>query len=240
MEPWRVFFALAGPFMGTFVATLASAWPAAPKQVLGRSRCARCGAVVPLSAQVPLLSYAVRKGRRTCCGGRIPRVYPIGEAWGAGVGLLAALEPGAVQASLAAAAGFTMIHVGLVDLRRFSIDLRGLAVLFALMLADAAWRGSWPAALSRLATGAVLGSVFAALAQVRRDPGGRRGMGDGDALLAGVVGTLVGWRLAAPTVAAAAIAPLLIQLISRRRGPAPLGLWLCAAATPAMAFALSV
>jgi hypothetical protein len=74
----------------------------------------------------------------------------------------------------------------------------------------------------------MLALVFELLRRfVRR--GGRAGLGQGDVMLAGLLGLLVGWRLAAPMVCAAALAPLAIQLARRKFGPTPLGFWLCMA-----------
>jgi leader peptidase (prepilin peptidase)/N-methyltransferase len=231
---WRVFFALIGPFAGTYAATLASAWPRAPRPVFGASVCAGCGAAIAPWRQVPLLSWVAQGGRRVCCGGRIPRTYPIGEALGLGAGLLAGLQPTLAQGALQLAVGLTLAYVALVDLRRFSIPLAGLAALAVETAVMLALRGDLADAVQRLATGSLLAAALAAVRLgVRRDD--RAGLGWGDVMLAGVAGVLVGWRLAPAVVAAAALAPLAIQVATRRRGPVAFGLWLCLAAAPAAA-----
>ena len=224
----RLFFALSGPFVGDYVSTWAAAWPRAPRPVLGRSRCARCGApIAPLRA-IPLVSWAMRQGRRSCCGGRIPVVYPLGEAAGLAAGLAAAFAPSLATAVWGYAVGMALAYVALVDLRRFRIPTGGLV---ALALAAGVAVVAAPQSeerLARLATGAVLALLFEVLRRLVRR-GGRAGLGEGDVMLAGVLGVMVNWRLAAPMVFLAASAPLAIQLARRKYGPTPLGLWLCIA-----------
>lgn len=223
----RLFLALSGPFVGDFVATLAAAWPRAPRPILGRSRCARCGAPIAPARAIPLVSFALQRGRRDCCGGRIPIVYPLGEAAGlvAGIGA-AALAPNLAAAVWGYAVGMTLAYVALVDLRRYRIPTVGLVALALLAGLLVIAEPQSEQRLARLATGAVLALVFELLRRlVRRD--GRAGLGEGDVMLAGILGVLVNWRIAAPMVFVAAAAPLAVQLSRRKFGPAPLGLWLC-------------
>jgi leader peptidase (prepilin peptidase) / N-methyltransferase len=221
----RLFLGLSGPFLGDYVATLAAAWPRAPRPILGRSACSRCGAAIAPARAIPLVSWALQRGRRSCCGGRIPRVYPLGEAGGLIAGLAAAgLAPSLAAAVWGYAVGMALIYVALVDLRRYRIPTGGLV---ALGLAAALAVLLQPEArLARLATGAVLALVFEVLRRLVRR-GGRPGLGEGDVLLAGLLGIVVNWRLAAPMVFLAAAAPLAVQLAHRKFGPTPLGFWLC-------------
>ena len=221
----RLFLALSGPFVGDYVATLAAAWPRAPRPILGRSACARCGAPIAPARAIPLMSFALQRGRRSCCGGRIPVVYPIGEAAGLVAGLAAAiLAPSPAAAAWGYGVGMALIFVALVDLRRYRIPTGGLVALG--LVAAAAVAASPEERLARLATGAVLALVFELLRRLVRR-GGRAGLGEGDVMLAGILGVLVNWRLAAPMVFIAAAAPLLLQLARRKYGPTPLGFWLC-------------
>jgi prepilin signal peptidase PulO-like enzyme (type II secretory pathway) len=225
----RAFFLLVGPFAGDYVATFAAAWPRLPTPLLGRSSCARCGAPIAASRAIPLLSWLTQRGRRACCGGRIPVVYPLGEAAGLVSGLAAMLQPSLPLAAWSFAAGLALGYVALVDLRRFSIPWSGLAGLaLALCLAIAA-EPTTGAKLARLATCCALALAFEVLRRFA-GRGGRLGLGAGDVMLAALLGGLVGWRLAAPMVSLAALAPLAIQVTRRRFGPTPLGFWLCLSA----------
>jgi leader peptidase (prepilin peptidase)/N-methyltransferase len=222
---WRAFLLLVGPFAGDYAATLATAWPRRPRPVFGRSRCSRCGAPIAAVDKVPLVSWMLKRGRRTCCGGRIPIVYPIGEAAGLASGLAAALSADPIVAAWAFALGLTLTYIALVDLRRFSVPAWGLAALALEAAAAVASEPTLSAKLARLAAGGALALALEALRRfVRR--GGRSGLGGGDVLLAGLLGALVGWRLAAPMISIAALVPLAIQYTTRKSGPTPFGLWL--------------
>jgi prepilin signal peptidase PulO-like enzyme (type II secretory pathway) len=167
----------------------------------------------------------LRGGRRRCCGGRIPIAYPIGELAGLTTGIAAAAAVQPLVQGWIFAFGLTLTYIALVDLRRFSIPIFGLAALAieaALALAAAP---STEVRLARLATGAAVALALEVLRRfVRR--GARSGLGGGDVALAGLLGVLLSWRLAAPMVGLAALAPLGVQRITRKTGPAPLGFWL--------------
>jgi leader peptidase (prepilin peptidase)/N-methyltransferase len=221
----RLFLLLSGPFVGDYVATLAAAWPRAPRPVLGRSRCARCGAPIAPVRAIPLASWALQRGRRGCCDGRIPIVYPLGEAAGLVAGAAALFIPSLPAAIWGYALGLTLAYVALVDLRRFSIPTWGVVALAIEAGVAVAAEPRTDAKLARLATGVVLALVFELLRRfVRR--GDRPGLGEGDVMLAGVLGVVVNWRLAAPVVCLAALAPLGIQLARRKFGPTAFGFWL--------------
>jgi leader peptidase (prepilin peptidase)/N-methyltransferase len=221
----RVFLLLSGPFVGDYVATLASAWPRAPSPIVGRSRCARCGALIAPSRAIPLVSWALQRGRRGCCDGRIPLVYPLGEAAGLAIGVAQLFAPSLGAAVWLYAVAMTLAYVALVDLRRFSIPTWGLVALAIEAVIAVIAEPRMEEKLARLATGAVLALVFELLRRLVRR-GGRAGLGEGDVMLAGILGLLVNWRLAAPMVFVAALAPLAIQLARQKFGPTPLGLWL--------------
>jgi leader peptidase (prepilin peptidase) / N-methyltransferase len=221
----KAFWLLLGPFAGDYVATFAVAWPRSPRPLFGRSRCGRCGAPIAASSQIPLVTWLVKRGRRSCCGGRIPAVYPIGEAAGLAGGLAAAAAAQPLVGAWIFAVALTLTYIALVDLRRFSIPAWGLGVLALEVALALAAEPAMDDKLARLAAGAALGLGFETLRRLVRR-GGRPGLGVGDVLLAGLFGALVGWRLAAPMACLAALAPLAIQRISRRSGPVPFGFWL--------------
>ena len=229
----RAFLLLLGPFAGDYAATLASAWPRAPRPVLGRSHCSRCGARIGPFAQAPLVSWGLQRGLRTCCGGRIPLVYPIGEAAGLASGVAAACASGVALQAWTFAVGLTLTYIGLVDLRRFCLPAWGLAALGLEAAVAIAAEASMEAMLARLVAGGALALGLETLRRFGARGGKRRarpGLGGGDVVLAGLLGALVGWRLAAPMVSVAALAPLTIQWMKRRSGPVAFGLWLSIAA----------
>jgi leader peptidase (prepilin peptidase)/N-methyltransferase len=221
----RTFLVLVGPYAGDFVATFAVAWPRRPTPLVGRSHCGRCGAPIALGGQIPVVSWLLKRGRRGCCGGRIPIAYPIGEAAGlvSGVAAAVASEP-AVQAWIFAV-GLTLTYIALVDLRRFSIPALGLGALALEAALALAVTPTTEGKLARLATGGALALALETLRRFARR-GRRPGLGGGDVMLAGLLGVLLNWRLAAPMVSLAALAPLAVQRVNRKSGPVPLGFWL--------------
>ena len=223
----RAFLALLGPFAGDYAATLAAAWPRLPRPLTGRSTCAMCGAAIAPASQVPIASWLWLRGWRACCGGRIPIVYPLGEAAGLAAGLCAATASDPASEVWVFALGLTLTYIALVDLRRFSIPMWGLALLA--LEAAAVVVVSPGERLARLATGAALALVLEALRRFWRR-GERPGLGAGDVILAGLLGVLVNWRLAAPMVCVATVSPLALQYIRGKSGPTPLGFWLNLAA----------
>ena len=224
----RAFLVLLGPFAGDYAATLASAWPRAPRPMTGRSRCSRCGAQISLFTQIPLVSWAFQGGRRRCCGGRIPLVYPIGEAAGLASGVAAACAASPAVQAWTFALGLTLTYIALVDLRRFSIPAWGLAALgleAALLIAASP---SMEAKLVRLAGPAARwrwrwrrcgGSARAAEAAERQRPRrrrchARRATGDPGGVVASRAGS----------ERRRAGAQLTLQWLRRRSGPVAFGL----------------
>jgi prepilin signal peptidase PulO-like enzyme (type II secretory pathway) len=223
----RAFVLLLGPFAGDYAATLAASWPRAPRPIVGSSRCAMCGASIQPMAQLPVVSWALLRGRRSCCGGRIPIVYPIGEAAGMVTGIAAAVPTTLATEAWIFALGLTLTYIALVDLRRFSIPVWGLAALA--LEATIALAASPGERLARVATGAALALLLETLRRFWRR-GGRPGIGEGDVILTGLLGVVVSWRLAAPMMCVATLAPLAVQYTRRKSGPTPLGFWLNVAA----------
>lgn len=75
----------------------------------GRSHCV-CGAPIPMSRNIPVVSWVLQGGKASCCGARIPAWYVVAEAGfmlaaavGAAVAWPHALVGGAVAIALSAA-----------------------------------------------------------------------------------------------------------------------------------------
>lgn len=235
MAPLNLFWVLIGPFAGLYVATFAVAWPRAPR-LWGRSRCDRCGAPLRARDQVPVLSYLLKRRRRGCCDGTIPRTFPLGEAGGFGIGLIAAAWPQPGPAALVAALGFCLLYLALVDLRRYRLPIPALCRAAALSLVLCAWtrREDLAGDLLGAATAAAFMLLLRRMGTRRGRPEMGTGMGGGDVALAAVVALLAGWRLAPLSLAVAALAPLAIMMFQRRRGPVAFGFWLNLAAIIAL------
>lgn len=225
----RVFWVLIGPFVGLYVATFAVAWPRSPR-LWGRSRCDRCQTPLRARDQIPVLSFLSKRGRRGCCDGKIPPTFPLGEAGGLAVGLMATSWSQPWQAALAGGLGFCLLYLGLVDLRRYRLPIPALCLAAAL----AVWLRAWthgPELPGDLLGAAAVASALLVLRRLGPGRGGADvglGMGAGDVALAAVVALLAGWRLAPLSIAIAALAPLLIMAVNRRKGAVAFGFWLSA------------
>lgn len=192
LDPHAIGVLLCAPFIGSFLATVAVRLPANEPVVWGRSRCRACGQALGVADLMPVLSWAVSRGRCRHCGGAIDRLHPTLElaalavaAWAAfvvdGWLLWATCGLGWILLTLAAT---DLRHYLLPDLLTLPLIVAGLSVAYALD----------PAALPAHAIGAASGFLaFAALAWLYRRLRGRDGLGLGDAKLAAAAGAWTAW-----------------------------------------------
>ncbi|HXV04741.1 MAG TPA: prepilin peptidase [Solirubrobacterales bacterium] len=198
---------LGGLIAGSFTTVVAHRVPRGESIVGPRSRCPGCGAQIAAYDNVPVLSWALLRGRARCCDEAISGRYPLTElALGA---LYAAtvliLWDDPAQLALGLVFVTTLVAVTLTDLERRIIPNKILLVAAVLGVAIAAVAdpGSLPErAIAALAAGGLL--FLAALAYPR-------GMGLGDVKLAAVMGLFLG-RSVAPAILVALLAGSLFGL----------------------------
>lgn len=198
---------LGGLMVGSFVTVVAHRVPRGESIVGPRSRCPGCGMQIAAYDNVPVVSWALLRGRARCCGVAISPRYPLTElALGA---LYAAtvlvLWGNGGEIAIGLVFVTTLLAVTLTDLERRIIPNKILIVAAALGLALAAATdpGSLP---ERLAAGVAAGGLLflAALAYPR-------GMGLGDVKLAATMGLFLG-RSVAPAILVALLAGSLVGL----------------------------
>lgn len=228
---------LLGAVFGSFIATLVVRWPEGRSAARGRSACDGCGAPIGSARLIPIISYAIQRGRAACCGGRINRVHPLAELLGAAIGALSvAVAPDPAQALAGAVLGWLLLTLALLDLRHFWLPNRVTAALalagLAVGIADIP-----PPLIDRLIGGVAGLLVFAAVRYGYRRLRGREGMGGGDVKLFGAIGLWLGWRMLPLILFGAALAGLLWGLVLISRGQAltatsrlPFGVFLALAA----------
>ena len=107
-----IFAVLAGLAFGSFLNVCISRLPRHESVVSPRSRCPRCLAPILVRDNIPLLSWALLRGRCRSCGARIPARYPLVEATAAALFLLCFLEFGLTLRGVAAAV-FCWLLLGL-------------------------------------------------------------------------------------------------------------------------------
>jgi leader peptidase (prepilin peptidase)/N-methyltransferase len=211
-----VWWTVMGLFVGSF---LNVAIHRLPREGLGvnrprRSFCPGCGKELGWSENVPLVSWAVQRGRCRACGWRIPFRYPLVEALTAGLWLLAATatpadERGLLLVRVAVLSGLvvaTFVDFDFYEIPdEVSIGGMVLAPLLSALVPElhastwVAQRYSEGLEVSRvgavagsLAGIAVGGGVLLAIGWVGERLMGREAMGLGDVKLLAAAGGFVG------------------------------------------------
>ncbi len=187
---------LAGLCAGSFLATLAARSETGFAGLwLGRSACPHCRARLTARDLVPLVSFALARGRCRHCGQPISLAYPLTELAAAAVGAVPALMLPPLPALVAALLGWWLLGLALIDLR----SLR-LPDAMTLPLAAAGLALAWlqpdglpvPAFADAVTASVGGGLALAGIALGYRALRGREGMGLGDAKLAAAAGAWLG------------------------------------------------
>ena len=184
-----------GAAVGSFVGAALVRMPEGRSVVRGRSSCDGCGVRLGVAELVPLISFALQRGRCRDCGALIDPWHTVAEAGGALIGIAAALVTGDGCAMVwAALLGWQLLLLGLLDLRHFWLPNRLVAVLALSGLAHGWWLyGDRTELLSETLLGGALGfSGLWLVALAYRRVRGREGLGAGDAKLLGAIGLWVG------------------------------------------------
>ncbi|MGE5189125.1 MAG: prepilin peptidase [Gemmatimonadota bacterium] len=224
-----------GACVGSFMNVVIHRLPRGESIVRPASRCPACGRRIRAWEIVPLVSFALLKGRCAGCRGRISWRYPAVEALtGAGYALILLADgPGALLARdlvffslLVPIAAIDIDHRIIPD----TLSLGGIAVgLLFSFLPGGDWKGS-------LAGGVLGGGVLYGTALAYEKSTGREGMGGGDVKLIAMIGTFLGWRAALLTIFLGSVLGVAGGVLAMRRGgdglktAIPFGPYLCVAA----------
>jgi leader peptidase (prepilin peptidase)/N-methyltransferase len=203
---------LPGLCVGSFLNVVAARVPARRSIVRPGSSCPACDSPIAWYDNIPLLSYALLRGRCRRCGVRISWRYPAVEA------LTAVLIAGCVfkfgltwEAAIAAFFCAALVTVSATDLERFVIPNRIVVPAAAVVLvAQTVLHPSVEWAVAAFAAAAFL--LVAALAY----PGG---MGMGDVKLALLLGAMLGRTVPVALLIGmiAALVPAAVLLIRHGR-----------------------
>lgn len=223
-----------GLVMGSAVTALSWRVPRGESWVHGRSRCPGCQHVLGVFDLVPVLSWALSRGRCRHCGERVSARYPFIELTCGAWALLAWLQTGLTPAyPFVALWGFVLVALLWIDLD-FQVLPDALTFPGTLIGIAAALLGPGArhAMFGMLMGAGLLWLVAEGYYRVRKV----EGMGGGDIKLAGMFGAVLGGPLALVTIFLAALAGSLwaLVLLARRRAdamtPLPFGTLLCPAA----------
>lgn len=202
--PVLIWVGLLGLAIGSFLNVVAYRVPAGIP-LTRESRCPRCDAPVRWWQNIPVVSWAVLRGRCRACRSSISARYPVIEAaTGAafvGVTLLIATWPsttaGGWGTAVVVAAAYlwfaaASIVLTVIDLDTFrlpnAIVLPSIGVGVILLTVASLLASAWGQLLRALAAAAVLFLFYLVLRLVRSDA-----MGGGDVKLAALVGLHLGW-----------------------------------------------
>ncbi|HEX8058195.1 MAG TPA: prepilin peptidase [Novosphingobium sp.] len=231
---------LFGVVIGSFLATVYLRWPAGQSAAGGRSRCDGCGTPIAARSLVPLLSFALQRGRCAACGVRIDLVHPVMELAAAVIGGLAGaiFADRPIEAAACAVFGWQLLLLAMLDLGhrwlpdRLNLMLVGTGLAFATL-------GGLEMLRDGL-VGAIAGyGVLASVRWLYRRLRGREGLGGGDPKLFAAIGAWLGWAWLPWVLVGASFAGLgaaALLALPHRRFPSdmrlPLGTLLALAAWP--------
>lgn len=199
---------LAAPFVGSVLGVLVRRLPEERPVAVARSCCEGCGSVIGARDLIPLLSFAMLRGRCRRCGVGIAPFHWHIEIAAVLVPLSAVVAGvGGDELWVVSGAGWTLLTLAWIDADWMILpDVLTLPLLLAGLVA--AW---WfdAEAIADHASAAGIGwlalwAVAAAYRQVR----GRDGLGEGDAKLLGAVGAWVGLAGLADVLLGAALTGL--------------------------------
>lgn len=208
--------------------------------VVPRSRCPACGHGITAIENIPLLSYALLRGRCSACSARIGLRYPVVEL---AAGLLAAYcavrfgpAPAAFGAMLF---GWSLIALTFIDAdTQLLPDDITLPLLWAGLLFNL--YGTF-APLAAAVTGAAAGYLSLwTVYWLFKLATGKEGMGFGDFKLLAAIGAWLGWQALPLVILLAslvgAVVGVALMTIARRArdNPIPFGPYLAAAGVIAM------
>jgi leader peptidase (prepilin peptidase)/N-methyltransferase len=188
---WEVGALLVAPAVGSFAGLLADRMPEGRPVVAGRSTCDGCGRALRPAALIPLLSFALQRGRARCCGAALRPFLPAVEVGAAAVAVWAAAATDGPLALATALLGWGLLALALIDARCMRLPDALTLPLAAAGLAVAAAGMTGPLALH--AAGAAAGwAILRLSALVWLRLRGVEGMGAGDAKLLGAGGAWLG------------------------------------------------
>ncbi len=213
-----------GLVIGSFLNVVIARLPEHRSLWMPGSACPTCGAAIAWRDNIPVLSFALLRGRCRACAGRISARYPLVEAATAALFLAAAARFGVgPELAIAAALLAALVAITVIDLDHQIIpDVITLPGIVAGFLATVATgRLSWAESLLGIGLG---GGVFFAIILAS---GG--GMGGGDMKLGAMLGAFLGWKLtlvalfSAVLVGGVVAVAVLAAGLKGRKDPIPFG-----------------
>ena len=209
---------ICGLIAGSFLNVIIYRVPRGLSIVKPRSCCPRCGRRISWHENVPILSYLMLRGLCRGCGAPIPVRYPLVEAAGAALAVVAVFNYGfTIHAAFAYAFLMALLAIALIDWD-FKIIPDCLSIPF--IIVGLGWGLVNPgltivhSALGALAGGGGLYVLGALYKRARKT----EGMGGGDVKLMTMIGAFVGIKLVIPVVLIASFAGTLYGVALLKAG----------------------
>ncbi len=227
---------LYGLVFGSFLNVVIHRLPRDMSLTRPRSHCPGCGATVRWYDNVPVLSFALLRGRCRRCGTRISWRYPAVELMTAALTVAVAARFGLTRVgALALVLVLLLVPLALIDLEHHLLP--DVLTLPGIVVGLAASTLSVIVPLSDALVGAALGAAIPyAVIVLYRLIRGVEGMGLGDVKLLAMIGAFLGWRGALLTLmlgaCGGAVVGLTMIAVGRGRSDTelPFGTFLAAAA----------
>jgi leader peptidase (prepilin peptidase)/N-methyltransferase len=239
--PYLIAF-IVGAMLGSFLNVCIHRVPAGESVAHPPSHCPKCGVPISYRDNIPLVSYALLRGRCRACGGAISARYPAVEAL-TGVMLVVLLYRFGLSPALGVYTALVaaLIVVSFIDLDEQIIpDVISLPGIVLGLVVSALGQG--PRLFDSIIGVLVGGGILYAVAVGYRVLTGREGMGGGDIKLLAMIGAFLGWRGVLVTLIIGSFtgAVVGISLIVARRTqsriPIPFGPFLALGAVCALVF----
>jgi leader peptidase (prepilin peptidase) / N-methyltransferase len=224
---------LISPFIGSFVTCVADRLGSSRTLMTARSICESCAAPLDPTDLVPIVSFLTLGGHCRHCGADLPRHLLAGEIGAIVVAVFSVWIVSEAWLWPSCIFGWTLLALGLMDLRYFLLSdiLTGFLLIIGL---GSAWLLT-PETLYDHLIGVVLGFlVFAAIRFAYKRLRHRDGLGLGDVKLMGAIGGWLGWQSLPSLVLVSALAALTMVAIAGLAGRpmasnmrVPFGFYLC-------------
>jgi leader peptidase (prepilin peptidase)/N-methyltransferase len=208
VAPVAIFAFVGGLMAGSFATVVSHRVPRGESIVGPRSRCPSCGAQIAAHDNIPILSWAVLRGRSRCCGQPISARYPLTELALAVLYALTVVVLWGDTAEVLLGLVFvtTLVAVTVTDLEERIIPNKVLLVAAVIGVVIVAITDPASIPQRAIATAAAGGGLFlVALAYPR-------GMGLGDVKLAALMGLYLG-RNVAPAIIVALLAGSIVGTV---------------------------
>ncbi|MFC3710946.1 prepilin peptidase [Sphingoaurantiacus capsulatus] len=205
-----------GLLVGSYLATLTLRWPQGRTTSSGRSACDGCARPLAFYELVPLLSFAVLRGRCRTCAAAIDQRHPLIEIAAALIGGAALWASPDMHGFLGAIFGWALLTLAILDLEHFWLP--DALTLPLILVGLALGVGFAPSLTDRLIGAAVGWSLLAGIAFLYQYLRGRQGLGGGDPKLFAAIGAWLGWVALPLVLTTAALIGLLAVAVARLRG----------------------